>query len=207
MSFAAVERTRLRDLFLEVGPDAPTLCEGWATRDLAAHLFIRERRPDAVAGNWLSVFAPRLDAVTAEVMARPFDEVVHGWGDRAVLPGPLDSLINTAEHFIHHEDVRRAAAGWEPRQLTGEETWELYRAVRAMSRFLVRGAPVPVVVEPEGCARFVVSRRHGVADSGENVIRVSGPLGEVALWLFGRECRDVRVVGEEEALASLARSV
>ena len=48
-SVAATERADLCDLFRAVGPDAPTLCEGWTTRDLAAHLVVRERRPDAVA--------------------------------------------------------------------------------------------------------------------------------------------------------------
>ena len=28
----------------------PPLCEGWTTRDLAAHLVVRERRPDALPG-------------------------------------------------------------------------------------------------------------------------------------------------------------
>ena len=44
---ARAERAALCDLFLEVGPDAPTLCGAWTTRDLAAHLVVRERRPDA----------------------------------------------------------------------------------------------------------------------------------------------------------------
>ena len=39
------ERAALCDLFVQVGPAAPTLCEGWATYDLAAHLVIRERKP------------------------------------------------------------------------------------------------------------------------------------------------------------------
>src|SRR5439155_20488720 len=50
MGVARDERSALCDLFAEVGPDAPTLCGGWLTRDLAAHLVIRERRPDAAAG-------------------------------------------------------------------------------------------------------------------------------------------------------------
>ena len=47
------ERTALCDLFLAVGPDAPTLAGEWTTRDLAAHLVVRERRPDAAAGDRL----------------------------------------------------------------------------------------------------------------------------------------------------------
>ena len=34
----AAERSELADLMLRLGPDEPTLCEGWTTRDLAAHV-------------------------------------------------------------------------------------------------------------------------------------------------------------------------
>ena len=47
---ARAERQALCDTLLEIGPDAPTLCDPWLTRDLAAHLVIRERRPDAALG-------------------------------------------------------------------------------------------------------------------------------------------------------------
>ena len=47
---ARAERASLCDLLAEVGPDAPTLCEGWTTALLAAHLVVRERRPDGGPG-------------------------------------------------------------------------------------------------------------------------------------------------------------
>jgi uncharacterized protein (TIGR03085 family) len=50
MSVAQRERAALVETLRAVGPDAPTLCEGWTTRDLAAHLVVRERRPDALPG-------------------------------------------------------------------------------------------------------------------------------------------------------------
>src|SRR5205814_6879226 len=50
VSYASDERSALCALLDQTGPDAPTLCEGWRTRDLAAHLVLRERRPDAAAG-------------------------------------------------------------------------------------------------------------------------------------------------------------
>src|SRR5262249_33102419 len=50
VSYARDERTALCALLGETGPGAPTLCEGWRTGDLAAHLVMRERRPDAAAG-------------------------------------------------------------------------------------------------------------------------------------------------------------
>jgi uncharacterized protein (TIGR03083 family) len=44
------ERTAVADLMAELGPDAPTCCAGWTTAHLAAHLVVRDRRPDALAG-------------------------------------------------------------------------------------------------------------------------------------------------------------
>lgn len=44
------ERQALCDTLASLGPDAPTLCEGWTTADLAAHLMVREREPLAAAG-------------------------------------------------------------------------------------------------------------------------------------------------------------
>ena len=49
-SLAESERALFADLLAEVGPDAPTLCGDWTTRDLAAHLVVRERRLDATPG-------------------------------------------------------------------------------------------------------------------------------------------------------------
>ena len=47
-AFASIERAALVDLMAELGPDAPTLCTGWTTRDLAAHLVVRLSRVDQV---------------------------------------------------------------------------------------------------------------------------------------------------------------
>ena len=49
-TLAQQERNTLCDLFVELGSEAPTLCEGWSTADLAAHLVVRERRPDSGPG-------------------------------------------------------------------------------------------------------------------------------------------------------------
>ena len=62
-SLAQQERETLSDLLLEHGPDAPTLCEGWDAADLAAHLVVRERRPDSGPG----LVWPPLAAYTEKV--------------------------------------------------------------------------------------------------------------------------------------------
>jgi uncharacterized protein (TIGR03083 family) len=41
--YAKRERVLFADLLARVGPDEPTLCAGWTTRDLAAHIVVRER--------------------------------------------------------------------------------------------------------------------------------------------------------------------
>lgn len=56
-AFARSERLALCETLRAVGPDAPTLCEGWLTRDLAAHLVLRESRPDAAPGIVVSALA------------------------------------------------------------------------------------------------------------------------------------------------------
>ena len=49
--FDAVERAQLADLFDELGPEAPTLLGPWTTRDLAAHLVLREHDPWPAPGS------------------------------------------------------------------------------------------------------------------------------------------------------------
>jgi uncharacterized protein (TIGR03085 family) len=48
--FDAAERAHLCDLLGELGPGAPTLLAPWTTRDIAAHLVLRERDHVAAPG-------------------------------------------------------------------------------------------------------------------------------------------------------------
>src|SRR5690606_8891933 len=70
------ERLLMADLLETAGPEAPTLCEGWRTRDLAAHVVVRERRPDAAGGMLVKQLAPRLERVMAEFTAKPYEELI-----------------------------------------------------------------------------------------------------------------------------------
>ena len=60
--YARTEREALAYLMLELGPDAPTVNEGWTTRDLAAHQLVRERRPDAAGARRWSAIRPTTPA-------------------------------------------------------------------------------------------------------------------------------------------------
>jgi len=168
VSYSREERLALCALLDKTGPDAPTLCAGWTTGDLAAHLVLREHRPDAAAG----VMGGPLAGYTAHVQQRirartPFPDLV-----RTIRSGPprlsvmalpgVDELANGVEFFVHHEDVRRAAPDWEPRTLSDGESDMLWQRLR-MARFMLRKAPVGVElarddIDAAGVAFFAVIR-------------------------------------------------
>jgi len=73
---AGLERAALCDTFAATGPDAPTLCSPWTTRDLAAHLLVRERRPDLAPGIWVPPLASLAEHGMRRYAARPWPELV-----------------------------------------------------------------------------------------------------------------------------------
>lgn len=204
MTFAQDERRQLADLFREVGPDAPTLCEGWTTRDLAVHLVVRENRPDAAGGMFVPALRERLEKVTAECEAKPFDELVDTWAEGAPVWNPMrwaDQLVNAAENFVHHEDVRRAREGWRPRELSPSGRRDLWRIASTMSRRMLRDSTSTVVlVRDDGAATTPVDR----AATGAPTVTVKGDPGELVLWLFGRDEARVSVDGDESRVVRLS---
>jgi len=179
-SLAQSERAALADLLLEVGPDQPTLCGQWRTRDLAAHLVLRERRPDAAAGIVLRPLAGYTQAVQARLAARPWAELVDKVRHRSPLVvGPVDDLINTNEFYVHHEDVRRAIDGWRPRPTNERLESGMWRMLRRHGRGFFRHSPVGVVLTlPDGTSH--------VAASGRPSVTLVGPATELMLYAFGR---------------------
>ena len=68
----------------------------------------------------------------------------------------LDGLANSAEFFVHHEDVLRAQEDWAPRELPAAQTATLWRTVRVMGRVAYRRAGTGVVLVVPGGPRAVV---------------------------------------------------
>jgi uncharacterized protein (TIGR03085 family) len=207
VSIASFERRALTDLLRDLGPDAPTLCDGWVTRDLAAHLAVRERRMDAAAGIALSPLAGHLESVQKSYAERPYDDVVNlvrggpPWWSGFSLPG-ADRLVNTTEYFVHHEDVRRAQPDWAPRELPTKVSEGLWSVVKARARMSFRGADCGVVL-----ARTDATSETLVASQGEPVVRLTGEPAELLLFLFGRRKHAlVEVSGPPEALAALEQT-
>lgn len=200
MTFAERERQDLANLLLSVGPDAPTLCEGWTTRDLANHLYIRENRPDAAGGMFVKALADRLGAVTSEVNRMPYVEVVGKWGSGAPKWNPMnwtDRYVNVAENFVHHEDVRRAQEGWTVRQLPPSATADLWRVVTTVGRMLLRGSTSTVVLmRDDGVAVTPIDN----SAKGAQVVTIRGSVGELVLWLYGRDEVRVTIDGDESGI-------
>jgi uncharacterized protein (TIGR03085 family) len=196
------ERLLLADLLEGSGPDAPTLCEGWTTRDLAAHLVVRERRGDAAAGQVIPQLAARLERVRGEYAAKPYEELIQliRTGPPRMSPFSLkqfDEAANSVEFYVHAEDIRRAAPDWTPRVIDpvfGDALWS--RLERA-ARLVGRRSPVGLVLRrPDG--QTVVARK------GSPVVTVTGEPAELTLFAFGRQATaDVQTEGDKEAVAKV----
>jgi uncharacterized protein (TIGR03085 family) len=221
MTYSRDERSALCALLDETGPDAPTLCEGWTTLDLAAHLVLREHRPDAGAG----VLGGPLAGYTARVQSKmsgrvPYTRLVQIIRDGPprfslfALPG-VDERANLAEYFVHHEDVRRAAPGWEPRELPPGLTEQLWQRLRLRAtRLILRKVPVGVEL-----ARGDIDAGHADRDdseprqlritirNGTPVVTVVGDPAELTIWAFGRTtAAQVRLEGAAKPVQTLTET-
>ncbi|WP_329789645.1 TIGR03085 family metal-binding protein [Lentzea sp. DG1S-22] len=203
MSLARDERKALVDLMTELGPDAPTLCDPWRTLDLAAHLAIRERRPDTAPGIVLPVFASWTGKVQEDYKHKAWSELLDLVRTPPFWIKPIDDLMNTAEYFVHHEDVRRAQAGWEPRPYDARREATLWKVLPLTARMTYKSSPVGVtLVRPDG--------EHVVAKQGANGVVITGEVPELVMLAFGRDQVRVEYSGDPDSVQrvrSLNRSV
>lgn len=202
MGLADSERAALADLLQEVGPDRPTLCAGWTTGDLLAHLIVRERRPDGAVGLLIPPLQGFADRVRQDVRRRPWAEqlTVLRTGPPWWNPmrwGPLAELTNGAEFFIHHEDARRGVDGWTPRRLD--------RATEDAVAGLVDSGFMRVRFRrsPAGLTAVMPDREPVTWHRGEPMVRVHGDPAEVVLWSAGRDAAVVSVQGDPAAVRAV----
>jgi uncharacterized protein (TIGR03085 family) len=186
MSIAQRERAALVDTLRSVGPDAPTLCEGWNTRDLAAHLVIREYRIDAAPGILVPFFAGHTAKVQNDVAEHTeWNALVDKVASGPPLYSPLkllDPVVNVAEMFIHHEDVRRAQPDWRPRVLEPGLAKVLRRTLPLMGRMTLAKTPGRVALRtPAGKTLLTAGR--GTA------VTVTGAPEELLLFSVGRQAQ------------------
>ena len=217
MTPAQSERAELCDLFVAVGPEAPTLCDGWTAHDLASHLWIRETDPVGATSMVAKPLAGLLERRMAEVKQRwSFPELVdrirRGPARFSVfaIPG-VDEGANTTEFFVHHEDVRRAGGTpAAPRSLDPDvEEW-MWRRLKLLARAWFRRAPLGVVLEraPSDGAPLGGAAQDEVetirAASGSPIVTLIGRPSELMLFAHGRgAAAQVTLIGEADAIEQL----
>ena len=185
---ARAERLALCETLLALGPDAPTLCDPWRTRDLAAHLVLRERRPDAAVGIVVGALAGHTQRVQ--------DSLAHGdWAAlvETVRTGPpvwsptrldaVDALVNTVELVVHHEDALRGDGAVGPRREVPERTERAVLAsLRKTASMMFRRSPVAVRLVAPGHEPIAAGPDAGDAP----VVTVTGAPVELLLLASGR---------------------
>jgi uncharacterized protein (TIGR03085 family) len=202
-SLSRTERAGLCDLLDDVGPNAPTLCAGWTTLDLAAHLRLREANPVAAA----AIVLPRAHRLTDRGMDKlksrlSFSEIV----DR-VRRGPpvwsalgwprVEPAVNTIEFFVHHEDVLRASSPEHRRELSSRDQDEIWSRAGWSGKAFAHGASVGLELVRTDVPASIRIRE------GEPSVAIRGLPSELTLYLYGRSVVDVDLDGPPAVVSTL----
>lgn len=206
-------REALADTLEHADPHGRTLCAGWDVAHLAAHIVLRDSRPDVALGTILGGVLPlaqgyvdrKLDAAADRT---PYPDLVAD-----VRRGPsvsltrvrvVDDAVNATEFAVHRADVRRAQPGWEDDP--GEGTTPavdsaLWANLKTVGKMAARKIPGPLVAAtPDG------RRTQLRAGDGEPVVMTGTPL-EIVLFLFGRdEVARVELTGPADRVATVRRA-
>jgi uncharacterized protein (TIGR03085 family) len=204
---ASAERAAVADLLDAVGPDAPTLCEGWTTYDLAAHLAVRDRVPAAWPGIAVSRFAGRTERIQRTFTAEhPFTDCVSMIRRGAPIWSPMGApvlagMTNLVEFVVHHEDIRRAQPEWAPRAVPTSLADSLWSQLRLTARLAFRRAQDGVLLQRAGTDASITAKR------GPLVVAISGDPVEVLLYASNRRSvARVDIRGDDAAVARLAQA-
>src|SRR5699024_5320798 len=116
----------------------------------------------------------------------------------------IDAQANLGEMFIHHEDVRRAQSGWEPRELSADTQDSFWRMAKLIARRSYRKSPVTVVfARPDGDTATPVHRDGAM-------VTLRGEPAELLMHAFGRDAARIEFEGaarDVESVRSLRRSL
>ncbi len=207
MHFVEPSREVLAETLLAAGPDSPTLCAGWRTRDLAAHLYLRERKIAVGVGLMIPRLGKASEKATSKLAAKLESPDAYARLIKTFRAGPpalspmkikaLDETSNLIEYFVHTEDIRRAGDRWAPRALDEAYSDALWDDLIKRAAFLYRGVDLGIVlVRPSG-------PRH-VAKRAPVSVAIVGEPGELLMHAHGRTGQAlVTFEGQPDAVALL----
>ena len=207
MHFVDPSREVLSETLLAAGPHSPTLCDGWQTKELAAHLYLRGHRPAVGIGALIKPLSVVSEKATRSLAAKcsstqAYEKLVndfrkgHPFYSPMRLPS-LDTSTNLIEYFVHTEDVRRATSRWAPRALDEDYSNALWDELIKRAAILYRGVDLGIVlVRPDG-------PRH-VAKRAPVSVAIVGEPGELLMHAHGRTRHAlVPFAGQPDAVALL----
>ncbi|TLK49791.1 TIGR03085 family protein [Glutamicibacter sp. V16R2B1] len=209
MHLVHASRLALAEALLAAGPSADTLCAGWETRHLAAHLVLRENSPLG-AGAVLKPLSGKLDAKIKKLADEAQRPESYAGLVRRFRTGPskyspfsierVSTAANMSEFFIHTEDVRRARTQWAPRILDRGYTEMLWNDLTRRARMYYRHCPIGVILaRPDG-------KRH-VAKKAANPVTITGPVTELIMHASGRiDSALVTFEGSDESIKALKKT-
>lgn len=188
-STAFEQRRALATALRSVSADAPTLCEGWAAEDLALHIVIRDSRPDLMIGPGLPVVGDRASKALQNLRSTGYESLVERAqaGPPSYFPQnfpPLNDLMNTAEFYIHTEDVLRAQPDFDPkhpRSISEKLRRRLWKQGAMIFPMAARSAKQHITFVSPGYG----STTAGPSSAPERTI--TGAPEELLLWAFGRK--------------------
>ncbi len=184
-------------------PDRDTLCEGWNTRRLLAHLVQREQGPVRMIRDAAAKKPPGQEPGLSQLADGAATET--GYQDlitrfEAGPPrwSPMNwaaEKVNLVEYVIHNEDVRRGGAQpADPRPLPEGEDAAIFSQLKLLAKLGLRQSPVGVVLTTPSGQTYEVKKGDGVTLSGSPV--------ELALYVSGRrEAAHVDITGTDGAVA------
>lgn len=200
MHFVEPSREVLAETLLAAGPGALTLCEGWRTQELAAHLYLREHNPRAGLGMVFKPWRKATDKAIAALAAESGTPEAFAALVEKFRAGPpkmsvfamksFDHAANLIEFFVHTEDIRRATDRWAPRALDADYSQALWVELVKRAAIMYRGVDLGIVlVNPEG-HRHVAKRAPVsvaiIGDPGELVMHANGRTGESLVSFEGQ---------------------
>ncbi len=210
---SSTERANLAESLRVAGPIAPTLCAGWNTRDLLAHLVMSDSRLDGVIASFIPFTKKYASSVADNFKNQPYEQLVSDFRNGPpkfsvfAIPG-VDNLFNSIEFLVHNEDVRRSMPDWKPRvmnQATKDFIWG--RLISGVARLLLNSHRQGVTLHRRD---FVDATEETPGDAANNTFTVrtgpdpvvlTGDPIELLLACFGRRAVVLDIAGTTSGIA------